>query len=126
LGGQELVLLVRLANYFDGFVNVLDALYPLLKVAQHHQTRSYLNHALALDLTYDHFHRVEVLPNRVNDIVNQVLQNLSAETVVLEHANDQRVLIFVSALFVDVAQCLQEHLSELRDELYGEVTVPER
>ena len=85
---QEFVLLVGLADYFNGFVYVLDALYPLLQITQHHQTSPNLYHALTLYLTHNHFHGVVVLPDRINDVVDQILQGASVEVVVLEDADD--------------------------------------
>ena len=62
---------------------LLDALNPLLQVAQHHKTRSYVDHAFTLDLSNYHLHRVVVLPDWVHYKINQVLQYLSREIIVL-------------------------------------------
>ena len=77
------MLLVWLSHLFDGFVYVLNALNPLLQVAEHHKTCSDVYHALALNLTNIILHRVVVLPDWVNDEVNQVLKDSSVEIVVL-------------------------------------------
>ena len=77
------MLLVWLSHLFYRFVYVLNALNPLLQVAEHHETGSNVDHALALYLANDLLHRVVVLPDWINDEVYQVLKDTSVEIVIL-------------------------------------------
>jgi phenolic acid decarboxylase len=97
------VLLIWLSHLLYCFVYVLNALNPFLQVAEHHETGSDVDHALALYLANDLLHRVVVLPDWINDEVYQVLKDTSVKIVVLQNTDDRRSLVFVCTLFVDVA-----------------------
>ena len=77
------MLLVWLSHLLYRFVYVLNALNPLLQVAEHHETGSDVDHAFALNLANDLLHRVVVLPDWINDEVYQVLKDTSVEIVIL-------------------------------------------